>query len=189
ARGVGLSGARRRGGGGVPGKTAADADPEDLVAARELLSPRELYGSGDLFTENGGERSVGYATAILPVDRIDRCGVHPDQDLALARLRALNVLELQHVDVARCVDHDGLHRGRLFGSVERSCRIGCVSMKPSWSRKAAVRVVGAPRSQPNCFVRLTARGGGCRNGRSYDWAGSRASAAASCARELIASFR
>ena len=108
------------GGGHVLGVGAARLGeahhPEDLVARRKGVHARPggLHHAGDVPAQGQREALadlVGLAAAGtgLPVHGIDAGGVHPDQDLTLARLGLGGVLEVHLLGTAVGVDADRLH--------------------------------------------------------------------------------
>ena len=82
---------------------------EGLKRVDETIGLRDLDDSGDVPAEHR-RQVLGVATsAVLPVDGVHRCRVHLDEHLAVARLRAIDVLLAQDLRPSGLVDHDSVH--------------------------------------------------------------------------------
>src|SRR5262249_11993943 len=88
----------------------ARGDAEDLVALGETFGARGLDDSGEVLADHRRERSARGAATDLPVDRVDRGRVDPDQDLALVGLGTPASLEMHPLGPAGLVDDDRPHR-------------------------------------------------------------------------------
>jgi hypothetical protein len=101
---------------GVTGPVAGK--PDHLVAHREpddsLAGPG--HDSGEIAAFPGGERRREHPgqgpRANLGLARLDRGGLHPDQDLPGTRDRTVDLREMQNVEPAVLIEPDNLRHDR-----------------------------------------------------------------------------
>src|SRR5215207_9727826 len=145
----------------VTGSAAAARNVgEHGVALGEGVDARGLDRAGHVAPGGDRQLRLHVPALVLPVDRVDRRGVHADQHLGGAGLGRVDVLDAEHLGAACLVNPYRLHPRSSIGGAEFSLRFVRSTRLPTATARPKS---GRPRARPRPPGPRRARAGSRRS--------------------------